>query len=97
MTPIDDQPQELDERQLVFGVVDLAAEQGHAGAVFLRFGNQLERVVGRARAAAQNADDQMRVVGHELFHRLRAVIDDLQETPAGRPGPRRPACGRSSR
>ena len=67
-------------------LVDLAAEQRDAGAVFLRFGDQLEGVVGRARAAAENADDQVRIVGDQLLHRLRAVIDDLQETPAG------PAC-----
>ena len=75
----DDPPQELDERQLALGVVDFAAEQGCPSAVLLRFGDQLERVVGRAGAAAQDADDQVRIVGDQLLHRPRAVVDDLQK------------------
>src|SRR5262249_53457882 len=76
---IDDQPQELDESELVFGVVDLAAVERDAGAIFLRFADQLERVVGRAGAAAENADYQVRVVADQLFHGLGPVIDHLQE------------------
>ncbi len=51
----------------------------------MRFGDELERVVRGARAAAENANHEVRVVGDELFHRLGSVIHDLEEQrPAGR-------------
>ena len=81
----DDQAEEMDERQLVLGVVDLAAEEGDLGAVFLGVVQELKGVAGRAGRAAQDADDQVRVEPDQLFHGLRAVIDHLEEErPAGR-------------
>ena len=50
-------PELFDERKLMLGGVDLAAEQGDAGAVFLRFPEHLERVERRAGRTAENADD----------------------------------------
>ena len=46
---VDDQAEELDEGELVLGVVDLAAEEGDPGAVLLGLGQQLEGVARRAR------------------------------------------------
>ena len=46
---LDDQAEEMDERQLVLGIVDLAAEEGDLGAVFLGVVQELEGVAGGAR------------------------------------------------
>ena len=70
--PLDDQAEELDERQLVLGVVDLAAEEGDLGAVLLGVVQELEGVARRPGRAAEDADDQVRVEPDELLHRLRA-------------------------
>ena len=87
----DDQSQEMDEGQLVLGVVDLAAEEGDLGAVFLGVVQKLKGVARGAGRAAQDADDQVRVEPDQLFHGLGAVIDHLEEERAGRSGRRRPA------
>ena len=82
---LDDQAEELDERELVLGVVDLAAEEGDLGPVLLGVVQELEGVARGAGRAAQDADDQVRVEPDQLFHGLRAVVDDLEEErPAGR-------------
>ncbi len=82
---LDDQAQEMDEGQLVLGVVDLAAEEGDPGPVLLGVVEELEGVAGRAGRAAQDADDQVRVEPDQLFHGLGAVVDHLEkERPAGR-------------
>ncbi len=88
---LDDQPQEMDEGQLVLGVVDLAAEEGDLGPVFLGVVEELKGVARGAGRAAQDADDQVRVEPDQLFHRLGAVIDHLEEQRAGRSGRRPPA------
>ena len=86
----DDQAQEMDEGELVLGVVDLAAEEGDLGAIFLGVVEKLERVTRGAGRAAQDADDEVRVVPDELFHGLGAVIDHLEEErPPGRARRRR--------
>ena len=77
---VDDQAEELDERELVLGVVDLAAEERDLGPIFLRVVQELEGVARRPRRAAEDADDEVRVVTDQLLKRLRAVIDDLQES-----------------
>ena len=76
---VGDQTQEADKSELIFRIVDLAAKQGDAGAVLLRLAQQFEGVVGRAGRAAEDADDEMRIVVNQLLHRLRAVVDHLQE------------------
>src|SRR6266511_864141 len=81
---VGNEAEHLEECKLMLGVVDLAAEQGHARAVFLRVVNEPEGIVGRARAAAEYAHDQVRIVLGQLFHRLWTVIDDFQED--GPPG-----------
>jgi hypothetical protein len=48
------------KRKLVLRVVDLAAKQGHARPMFLCLADQFESVVGRARASAEDADDEVR-------------------------------------
>ena len=88
---LDDQAEEMDEGQLVLGVVDLAAEEGDLGPVFLGVVQELKGVARGAGRAAQDADDQVRVEPDQLFHGLGAVIDHLEEHAAGRPGRRRPA------
>ena len=55
---LDDQAEELDEGELVLGMVDLAAEEGHPGPVFLGVGQKLKGVAGGAGRAAQDADDR---------------------------------------
>ncbi len=81
-----DQPQHFDEGQLMLGVVDLAAKQRDPGAVFLRLVDQLEGVVSRPGAAAEDADHQVRVVLGQLLHRARAVINNLQKERSPRLG-----------
>ena len=63
----------------MLGIVDFAAVERHACAVFLRVVNELERIIRGAGAPAENADDEIGIVLGELFHCLGAVIDDLQE------------------
>ena len=48
----------------------LRPNRAHAGAVLLRLGQQLEGVVGRAGRAAEDADDEVRIVVDQLLHRL---------------------------
>ena len=79
---LDDQPQEMNERQLVLGVVDLAAEEGDLGPIFLGVVEELKGVARGAGRAAQDADDQVRVEPHQLFHGLGPVIDHLEEDRA---------------
>ena len=82
----DDEAEELDEGELVFGVVDLAAVEGDPGAMLLGVVQHLEGVEGGAGGAAEDADDEVGVVGDELFEGLRAVVDDLQEAGAAGAG-----------
>ena len=86
---VDDQAEELDERELVLGVVDLAAEERDLGPVLLGVVKELECVARRPRRAAEDADDEVRVVPDQLLERLRPVVNDLQE-PAASPPARRP-------
>ena len=41
---LDDQAQELHEGKLVFRMIDLAAEEGHPGPVFLGVGQKLKGI-----------------------------------------------------
>ena len=76
---LDDQPQEMNESQLVLGVVDLAAVQGDLGPVFLGIVQELEGVARGAGRTAEDADDQVRVEPDQFFHGLGTVIDHLEE------------------
>src|SRR6266702_388885 len=85
---VGDPAQEANEGELVFGVVDLAAKQGHTRAVLFRLAEQFEGVIGRARGTAEDADDEMRVVADQLFHGTGAVVNHLEK--------QRPALGRDA-
>ena len=74
-----DGPQVADEGQLVLAVVDLAPEQRHPRPVLAGVLEQEERVVGRARRATEDADHEVRVVGDQFLHHLRAVVDHLEK------------------
>ncbi len=79
----------------MFGVVDLAAVKSGPRAILFCFRKELERVVRRARTAAENPHDQMRIVLDE-FPSPRAVVDDLQKhRPAACATPRE--CARCDR
>ena len=73
-------------------VVNLAPKQRHTRAVFLGVVDELERIVSRPCAAAQNSDDQIRIILREFLHRLRPVIYNLEEL---RPARIRDACQRT--
>jgi hypothetical protein len=45
---VDDQAEELDERQLVLGIIDFTSEQGNSGTIFLAVSQKLEGVSRRA-------------------------------------------------
>src|SRR5262245_26675391 len=62
---VGDESQEVDECELILGVVDLAAEQGDASAVLFRLAEQLEGIVGRAGRSTEDADDEVRVVADQ--------------------------------
>ncbi len=68
--------------ELILRLVDFSTEERRPGTVLLRFRQQLERVVRRPRRPAENANDHVRIVRDEFFHRLGAVIDDLQKDGA---------------
>ena len=73
-----------DKVQLMLGVIDLASKKSGTGAILLSLGKQLEGIVGGTSRAAKNSHDQMRVIGHKLFHGLGAVVDNLQkDRPTG--------------
>ncbi len=74
-----DPAKHFDEGERMLGEIDLSAEQRDARAVLLRVGDQLEGVVGGAGAAAEDADDQLRIVTDQLAQRLRTVVSDFQE------------------
>ena len=63
-----------------FGQVDLAAEQRDARPVLLRLMKELETIARRARAAAQDADHQIRVERRQLLQGFWPVIGDLEES-----------------
>src|SRR5262249_24286630 len=63
---VGDESQTADERKLVLGVVDFAAEEGDTSDVLLGFGKQLERVVRGPGRTTQDADDQMRIVMNQF-------------------------------
>ena len=85
------------KRQLVLGVVDLAAVEGHAGAVLLGLPEHVEGVEGRACRAAEDAHHQRAVVAGQGLHGGRAVVDDLQEQRPARGWSPPPACARCGR
>ena len=60
-------------------MVDLPAKERHSRAVLLRVVNELERIVGRPRAAAENPHHQFGIVLRQFLHRARAMINDLQK------------------
>src|SRR4051812_5765940 len=60
-------------------IVNLASVERHARAVLLRVVDKFESVVSRARATAQNADDEVRIVLRQFLHCLRSVINDFQK------------------
>ena len=74
-----DLPKVEDEGERVFGEVYLPAKEGHPGAVLLGIVDQLECIEGRAGTTAQDADDELRVVGHQFFEWTGSVIRDFQE------------------
>src|SRR5579875_488650 len=69
----------MDKSELIFRIIDFAAKESNAGAVFLGFAQELEGIVGSAGRAAEDTDDQVRIVVDQLLHRLGAVINHLQE------------------
>jgi len=73
-----DKAQELDKRQLVFGVIDLAAIERCPSAVLFRFGQELECVVGRAGTSAENSHNEVRIIFDQFLHRPRPMVNDLQ-------------------
>ncbi len=81
---VDDQAQELHEGKLVFGIINLPAEEGDPGPVFLGIGQKLKRIARGTGRSSQNPDDQVGVEPDELFHGLGTMVDDLQkERPPG--------------
>ena len=76
---VGNQAQEANECQLIFGVIDFAAEESDAGAVFFRFTQEFEGVISRAGGAAEDTDDQMRVVVHQLVHGFGAVVHHFEK------------------
>ncbi len=76
---IGDEAQKRNERQLMFRVVDFAAVQRDARAVFFRVGQHFKSVVGGAGGTAENTGNQIGIVGGELLHKLGAVIHHLEK------------------
>lgn len=76
---VGDAAEVLDERERVLGEVDLASEQGDARAVFLRVVDELEGVERGARAAPENADDDIGIIGNEFLERAGAVVGDFEK------------------
>jgi hypothetical protein len=76
---VGDQPEELNERQLILGVIDLPAEERDPPAVPFRIGDKLERVTCSSRGPAQDPHHKVGVELHQFLERPRSVIDDLQE------------------
>ena len=62
--------------------LDLAAEEGHLGAVPLGVAKELEGVAVGPRRPAEDSHNQLGVVGAELAHCARAVVGDLEEAGA---------------
>ena len=86
--PVDHLPHVADHLEGRLRELDLAAEEGHPGAVPLGVGEELERVPVGPRRPAEDSHDQLGVVGAELAHGARAVVGDLEE--AGPLRPRQP-------
>ena len=59
---ISDEAQEADKCELILRLVDFPAEKGHTSAIFLRFAQQFESIVGGASRSAQDADNEMGIV-----------------------------------
>ena len=83
---VDDQSQEPNKRQLIFGVVDLATKQRHPGPVLLGLVDQLEGISRGTGRSSEDADHQARVVVDQFLGRPRAVVDHFQEQRASRTG-----------
>ncbi len=83
---VNDQAKEVDEGKLVLGMVDLATEESHAGAIFLGVGQKLKRVSGGPGRSAQDADDQVRVEPDKLFHGFGPMVNHLEEERPARRG-----------
>ena len=81
----------------MLGVVDLAAEEGRAGTVFLRFPQHVKGVERRAGRAAQDADDERAVVSDKLLQRGRAEVRHLQKQRPAAASRCRPAAARCCR
>ncbi|MFO0909804.1 MAG: hypothetical protein U0794_15900 [Isosphaeraceae bacterium] len=77
--PLDDQSEELNEGELVLRVIDLPAEQGDLGTIFLGIVEELERIARRAGRAPENSDHEVGIKPVELLDRLGTVVDHLQE------------------
>ena len=82
---IHDPAKHFNEGERVLGEIDLAAKQRDARAILLGVAEQLEGVVGGAGAAAENADDQLRIVTGEFGELFRPVVSHLEKH-------RPPAC-----
>ena len=80
----DDQAEEMDEGQLVLGIVDLAAEEGDLCAVLLSVVEQLEGIASGSGRAAEDADDQVGVEPDQLLHGPGAVIDHFEKNGTAR-------------
>ncbi len=72
-------PQVANERELVLGAVDLAAEERGSRAVTTGLFEEAEGVVRRPGRPAEDANHEMRIVGDEIFQALRAEVRELQE------------------
>ena len=90
--PVDHPAHVADHLEGRFGELDLAAEQGHPGAVALRVREELEGIPVGAGRPAEDPDHELRVVGAELGHRPWAVVGDLEEEGPLRPGEPREAA-----
>src|SRR5262245_3448943 len=73
--PINNLAQELNEGELILGVVDFAPEECDPSSIFLGVGEELERVPRRTGRAAEDADHEMRVEPDQFLQRLWSVIN----------------------
>lgn len=63
----------------MFAVVDHAAVEGCASAVFSGFVELVEGVEGGSAGSAEYSGDEVWVVGGEFFHGAWAVVGDFEE------------------
>ncbi len=77
---VGDEPEELDEGELIFSVVDFSSEESDFGAGLFGVPKHVEGVKCGTSRAAQDAYDQRAVVVTEFFDSFSAMIDDFEES-----------------